>query len=279
VPPDLLSQLAGKPQLAYGLVSVGRTIVKPPTGATIKGDGAGATFWKYTGAAVSEGLAFLNAPLITGACITGSGPAPSTAVAPSPTDPPTYLNAGPSLTLSGMKGTLTLPGALSFGVFSYGATPDSLAANYLDPGVYTVTGAGGPDVGAFTTSLDLPPLLAWTNQESITSVDRASGLTITWTGGDPDSAVLIQGTSTIGAGTSSRAVGTFACLAPVSAGSFTVPSTVLLTLPASGTQPGGNPTSSLLVGSTVKPVVFQGSGIDFGIMTGSFSGTIIPAYK
>jgi hypothetical protein len=92
---------------------------------------------------------------------------------------------------------------------------------------YTFTGAGGLDVGAFSTNLNFPPPLVWTNQPSITTVNRAQGQLITWSGGAKGTYVRISGQSAVAVGVGA----TFLCVAPVDDGQFMVPSWILLALP------------------------------------------------
>jgi len=107
---------------------------------------------------------------------------------------------------------------------------------YLDAGSYTVTGPGGADVVSFSKNLNVPQPLTWTNMDSVNTVVRASGQDVTWSGGDPSGTVSITGASfKIGTNPNgSDSVGAiFTCTAPVSAGHFTIPSPVLLSLPQS----------------------------------------------
>jgi hypothetical protein len=61
-------------------------------------------------------------------------------------------------------------------------------------GLFTIdNGSGGSDVGPFSTSINVPPPLVWSNIGSITVIDRSQPLTITWSGGDPAGVVSIQG--------------------------------------------------------------------------------------
>ena len=55
----------------------------------------------------------------------------------------------------------------------------------------------------------------------------------------------------------------FGCVAPVSEGTFTVPSYVLATLPAAD--------SDLIVGNQSTPVSFNATGLDFGYAFGYLS--------
>jgi hypothetical protein len=152
-----------------------------------------------------------------------------------------FLDAGPVINITGPKGSKQAPqmrsvysadlgGGPSFG---FGPPPPPL---YLDPGTYTVdNGGGGADVPAFSESITLPETFVWTNADANLSVDRSAPVDVTWTGGDPDSKVLIGGavivtnptTFQIDSGVS------FACTEVDSAGHFTIPAEVLSLLPVS----------------------------------------------
>src|SRR5258708_4308149 len=89
---------------------------------------------------------------------------------------------------------------------------DTTPRNYFDPGHYTVTGSGGKDVGAFTASIDVPPApFVLTNIPSVTApIDRSKDLTITWTGGAPDTQVTV-----VGGGFANGVTSGFLCAASV----------------------------------------------------------------
>ncbi|MGP8247979.1 MAG: BACON domain-containing protein [Bryobacteraceae bacterium] len=150
------------------------------------------------------------------------------------------LDAGSALTVTGPKGTAQIThfdpnsGTGPYLSLLGGEVPvdgsDSLPP-FLEPGSYTVTGPGGKDIGKFTASLNLATPVNWTNQSQITSINRSAGLTLTWSGGDANSSLVILGGSS---DQQSKNSGGFFCLAPVSAGTFTVPSNVLMDLPPTG---------------------------------------------
>ena len=53
-------------------------------------------------------------------------------------------------------------------------------------GAFTFTGSGGPQVGPFKVTVNIPnPILAWTNQAAAATVNRGEGVETTWTGGAP----------------------------------------------------------------------------------------------
>ena len=144
--------------------------------------------------------------------------------------------------------------------FGGGGTP------YLDPGAYTFdNGSGGSAVGAFRTTHTMPAALTWTNEASITAVTRSQGVLITWTGGDPNSFVYISGSSV---NTTNNVGAVFVCMERASVGSFTVPSGVLLALPA-GAAGATFPTGSLIVGSVTTPSRFNAPGLDAGYVSAS----------
>jgi hypothetical protein len=43
-------------------------------------------------------------------------------------------------------------------------------------GTFSFTGTGGANVGAFSSTLTLSPLLSWTNQAAVSSVNRRQRL-------------------------------------------------------------------------------------------------------
>jgi uncharacterized protein (TIGR03437 family) len=192
-----------------------------------------------------------------------------------------YLDAGASIAMAAPFGNRTLvkssPGG---GITLYSATLDQTATT-LAPGVYTFTGPGGADVGAFTANYTMPAPFVWTNQANITTVTRSSGLNITWTGGDPAGYVTIAGSSTA-FGTTAATTTTvgFTCTARVSDGNFSVPPIVLLGLPASAAAPGGTVVvpGALAVTHIGGATSFNPpSGIDFASIVSvfEFGGTVL----
>jgi hypothetical protein len=68
--------------------------------------------------------------------------------------------------------------------------------------------------------------------EKCAGIDRTQGFTVTWTGGNPGSYVVVSGTST-SAGTAANPAVTvgFTCIANVGDGQFSVPPYILSALP------------------------------------------------
>jgi uncharacterized protein (TIGR03437 family) len=177
-----------------------------------------------------------------------------------------YLDAGTiTLTGPGITVSKTLTKSSAGGTITYLASLDNTATTFA-PGTYTLTGAGGPDVGSFTATYNMSTPFVWTNQSGFSTVDRSSGAFITWSGGDPNGYVAISGSSTA-YGTSQTVTASFTCTARVSDGNFNVPPMVLLSLPASAAAPGSTTVlPGTLTVTSVSPytATFQAKGIDAG---------------
>jgi uncharacterized protein (TIGR03437 family) len=100
---------------------------------------------------------------------------------------------------------------------------------------YSFVSTGGEEIGPFSSgvTLESPPLI-WINLAAVTAITRSQGVTVTWV--DPTSGPLndieIRGgleTTTAGGATVPVA---FVCHAQVTAGSFTIPPSILMALPA-----------------------------------------------
>ena len=180
------------------------------------------------------------------------------------------IDAGTSLTLNGPNGSKVMSKTVTAG-----QPTDyfiSIGQGYYSPGNYTVTGPGGADVGPFTAMLAIPSLAVWTNQASLTTVTRANGLTVTWTGG-ASQYILITGGSFTDTSLNTGAI--FFCLASGDAGTFTVPASVLLTLPAVAASPNGY----LTFQPAASPVTFTATGLTLGSIDFNSNVTNQVTYK
>jgi uncharacterized protein (TIGR03437 family) len=189
---------------------------------------------------------------------------------------PKILDAGPAITVKGPNGTKQLPkdSAGEYSAQLGGGSGANIQPLFLDPGAYTVTGPGGADVGPFTANINIAAPLTWTNEASVTTITRSAGQLVTWSGGDPSSTVIIEGSS-IMLGTnpdgSDTVGGFFFCTAPDSALQFNIPALVLDNLPPSVTNPDiPIPTGSLSIAS-FQTVSFTATGIDQGAVSSTVS--------
>jgi len=146
-------------------------------------------------------------------------------------------------------------------------------------------GGGGPDIGGLVgASVNLGTALT-SNVTTTTTVTRSSGQNVTWSGGTPGTYVVISGESvaTVGTSTTNFVGAYFWCTAPVSAGSFNVPATVLLALPATGSisQSGVSvPIPSFLtISNSTNPVTFTAPNLDQGTIQGSYGISNQVTYK
>lgn len=193
-----------------------------------------------------------------------------------------YLDGGTPLTVTGANGLRNVPRSTnSVGNFNYGAdTGAGVAGNWMDPGSYTFTGPGSTAVGSFRGNLTVPAEFVVTNPNALATVDRAAGLTVTWTGGDPDTLVFITGSSYVISTTGSVTGTSFQCYESNPVGRYTVPVSVLQQLPASSISAGTflSP-GSVAVNSISKQVRVPVPGIDVFSLTSSFNYAFISRYQ
>lgn len=266
-------------RLRFGSVNLSRLQSKiSAAGITLDSttDAGGAAFIEYSLQQVLASRGPGGNAVTVGACtlFTFSGTTPQT------TDPiqPRVLDAGASIMVAGPKGSKpiakgqggyyssTFANATS-GLPSIPGLPGGIPGlpgagepPYLDAGSYTATGPGGADVGSFSSQITISGNFRWTNEASIADINRASDLDITWTGAGNNDYVSVSGSSVDAA---TRVGASFVCLERGSASRLTVPSAILLGLPASSSIQG-TPTGTLAVGNTSEPVRFNASGLDFG---------------
>ncbi|HXM43332.1 MAG TPA: hypothetical protein VN924_18995 [Bryobacteraceae bacterium] len=177
----------------------------------------------------------------------------------------TILNAGPNIYVDGPLGAVAMPYQQMDSDPGFYLTPYGGPAFVGVSGTVTFNnGSGGPDVGPFATSVQMPLVSTWTNFSQISTISRAGGLTLTWSGGDPNTYIGISGSSIVTVnGSSPQTLGaTFGCVAPVSAGTFTVPASILMSLPPSGTAS----LAFLGLSNSVNSVSFSAPGIDYSFV-------------
>ncbi|MGA3189727.1 MAG: hypothetical protein ABSF22_21680, partial [Bryobacteraceae bacterium] len=240
----LLNTLGGLSTYTNGSVLLLQTTTAQGTQAAAIAD-----FETEQGSVSTNGFASLGSCVVTTAVVS--------------TGTPTFkgVDAG-TISVSGSTGSETL-GETLIGEYAVQLPNGFIPAT---GGSFTFTGSGGATVGPFTVSVSYSNPLSWTNSTSISSITRTSGQNITWTGGASGSYVYIGGSSQ-----SSTASANFVCYAPVSAGQFTIPSYVLLALPAgSGT---------LGVENIATPVSFTATGLNNGVAITGVGFSINPTYN
>ena len=217
-----------------------------------------------------------------GTCYVGINPDPNA------NDPfmPTGLDAGPTIILNPPSGPAVAASENGTGFYrkDLGTGGLALGAGFTLPsGTWNVSnGAGGADVGPLSFRLPVPQPITWTNRDSLIggTIDRTQPLTITWSGGDSNGYVDIQG-YTFSAAPLSFAdqngfffVG-FECSAPVAAGQFSIPPSILLGMP-----PNPSPSSNLQVSTFALPNLLGNvPGFDIGVTDSRFQTQIPVGFK
>jgi uncharacterized protein (TIGR03437 family) len=241
-----ISTLAGQMTVRSGSVIVGQS-TSQTSGSNTTNDIAIANFQSQTGSGTIGAGGFVS----PGSC------ALSESLTSSGSSQTTGLNAGTI--------TVTPPGGSPITLQAFPQVAGEYYAQLSSGSIpqsggtfgFNATGASGNNsVGAFSTTVNFPnPIISWTNQSASATVTRSSGQTFTWTGGAPGSYVILSGSSS-----SNSVSGSYTCIAPQSAGSFTVPQYILLGLPA------GTGTSGLENANAFN--TFTATGLDFGYALG-----------
>jgi uncharacterized protein (TIGR03437 family) len=265
ITPSVMQALSGSAPLTVGTVGLERQVSSSSN--TGYADNGTAQFEKVTVSAALQ--PFMVSYVDTepaGTCVIYNSLSTSS-------NPPfasmTGIDAGPSLTVSGPNGTESMtvtPGEVPT---EYAGTLNSVG-KYLVPGAYTVTGPGGANVGSFSAQFNIPTPPTWTNQNSLSTVTLADGLTVNWGGVLGSNVILIEGLSATDA-TLTNGAG-FSCAAPASAGTFTVPPAVMLALPT------GN-YGTVNFKPAVDPVGFTASGLNLGYVTSNLLTAISTAFQ
>ncbi len=151
------------------------------------------------------------------------------------------LQPAASLTLSG-------PNNASQGIIRAGNANGSgylwvnilsaLGTPLLGPGTWTLSGAAGPDIAAFSAQTQFPANLTWTNMGSLTPNPQRGGTTISWTGGGTAAQpnVNIFGSASVFnlIDPSLNRGKSFSCVVAASASPFAIPVSITQQLPVAG---------------------------------------------
>src|ERR1035437_1272811 len=190
-----------------------------------------------------------------------------------------FLDAGSYLTVTGASGNrkMSRPTTNERNFQPLGYTYDvSLVPTslFLNPGSFSLAGAGGADVGAIAANFTFPAPLTWSNRAQTSSITRSQGFTVNWSGAPAGQTVIVFGG---GVDLPSNATGEFVCVAPPGSSSFTVPPTALANVPATRNnllQSKG----VVYVGALplASPAAFTATGLDTGaIYAGAFLGKTV----
>jgi uncharacterized protein (TIGR03437 family) len=181
----------------------------------------------------------------------------------------THLNAGSMLTIMGPGGEQQSASLTTLKDGSVGDYKGILPSGFIPAagGTFAFTnGSGSTAIGPMNgAGIMMFPPLVWTNMNQLAMVNRAQGATVTWSGGSPGTFVVIRGTVAVAPGANSSV--SYACAAPVSAGRFTIPPSLLLAIPVG--------MGDLVLNNVSIPTTFSASGLDAGIVFGQI-GTNIP---
>lgn len=277
-----LDRIANGGTVKLGTIALVRAdieIILPIFGPqSIKTDTGDAKFIEYTAQTINSGAQLgIGGVSSIGTCTVFIG----TSSQVTPIDPirPRGLDAGTAITVNGEKGMKILkkvdmfPGSysetLASGGISFpGAPSTGDPEGYIVPGNYTFNnGSGGADVRGFNASFTQLQPVVWTNKAAIATVNRSQGVTVNWTGGDPNGWVQIYGFS-LSDVADNAIIGFFSCLERSSVGSFNVPPAILLALPPSptGSATGFAPIGALGVGGVSAPREFTAPGLDSGLI-------------
>jgi hypothetical protein len=143
-----------------------------------------------------------------------------------PFAPDLFLDAGKSLSLSGPSlpvADTSVPATQipNVGQFYHLTLPPG---TLVDGGTYTLGGAGGTQVEGFSVPATLPSGFK-TNVNTITSINRAQPLTVTWTGSEFENVIIGVNSTTLSTTTISQVV--VSCAVPASLNTYTIPTAAL----------------------------------------------------
>lgn len=246
-PPDVGSpaelKISGGNGAKVGAVVAGVTYVTPYTGPLTNFTSANASFVTYP-----QGISSLGAsPVSLGSCIMLYGGVGVNF---------TTLDAGATIGISSAGGTGSL--AKFNGLYGSAAALGATVPQNGSPVTFNIP--GGADVGPASVTVPSIANFAWTNVGNVSRVARSQDLTLTWNNAPAGGFVLLYVTSIVAPQVAPQVI----CLAPAEAGTFTIPSAILQTLPASVTNSSGTSGSSVLVAAYTKYTTFAARGIDIG---------------
>jgi uncharacterized protein (TIGR03437 family) len=218
-PPSILSKIDAGANINFGAFAIAKIT---ETASNITQETASGSVFSFTPAEWT----ILNSGPVFGACRLYDRTYPSGGIDPG--SPDVFLNAGTRLPLSGPN----LTAGIGLGAVSTVFGP-SYAASFANGtlgagGSYTISGTGGADVGAFSSTTVFPASFTATNFSSIAVIDRSQPLTFTWSGTGIDQVAIVL-TSSLTAGGLVH-ITTLNCSVPSGPGAYTVPAPALARL-------------------------------------------------
>jgi hypothetical protein len=195
-----------------------------------------------------------------------------------PSYPDSFLDAG-AIAVSGPglpPGSTLTKTVLAQGPI-YSLSPS--AGTFALGGTYMISSAGGTQVGPFSTSATLPNSFMVTNWNSITAINRATPVTVNWTGSGFDLVIIHVG-GLLAANSTTTNV-TVSCAVAANLGTYTVPTAALAMLPATSTgflsltagqSSGGTVSAVSSTSQSFTPSLVGGGSINYGSFS-AFLGT------
>jgi uncharacterized protein (TIGR03437 family) len=259
-----LSTLDAGGNVTFAGMTVGRTTSYQGTASTVT-EIVGGPFSQYS---TAEWLIPFSGPKV-GPCTILQETYPAGGKPPS--YPDSFLDAGASLTVSGTG----LGGGRSVGKVTgiYSVTlPSGTLAN---GGAYTLTGAGGTQVGAFTATTTMPTSFAVSNLRALTSINRGQPMTVSWTGAGFDQVYIRVQSDILTTTATQEAV--ISCVVPAAAGTYTVPTAALAYLLSTGGTgsigqlsvttgvSGSTVTAESTASTQLTPPLVSGGNMNFGV--------------
>jgi len=282
-----VQELSGKTAYDTGYISATQSnVFIPPTqGAepALRSFSSMNAEFEQVSASTTQQIGYSASSPSPGSCIVRPFSQNPNLIPPPPQPPPqipAYLDAGPAVNFVTPDLQLNVPVTKgSVGIYSMSSgtaailplNGGTISLNNGSGGSYN--GDSGSGVGGFALQFYVPPPLVWSNLASIPEIDRSKGLTVTWTGGDPNGIVLIGGESW-GAGFGVQ----FFCSALISQGQFTVPASILLAMPAYEIPSTGGLYPSFSVNAD-KFYLFDAPGLDAGLFTAASQNSSTVPYK
>jgi hypothetical protein len=195
---------------------------------------------------------------------------------PPPYAPDLLLDAGPSLTLTGLPGgSVALPATITPGANGPIYTMNLTTGTLVPGGTYTLRGTGGTEVEQFVASATLPSNFT-ANVNTINTIDRTKPLPVTWTGTGFDNVIIsLNGTAPSNASIHQVVL---TCVVAANLGTYSIPAEALSKLPSiTGTVSGsaslsvttapsisGQFSSQSTTDTTITPNLKSGGRVTYG---------------